>query len=58
MLLIKNSNIWSISSVYLEDNLELFLTKYEESLLRTIYLYLGVPFILDKKICNVFESGF
>ena len=44
MLSIKNSSILNTSStVYLEDDLELLFTKYEESLPRTTYLYLGVP---------------
>ena len=34
------------SSVYLEDDSKLFLTKYEESLPRTTYLFLGVPPVL------------
>ena len=45
MLSIKNSNILKTSFSVLLEDLEsvFFLTKYEESLPRSTYLYLGVP---------------
>ena len=49
----KNSSILKTSSVCFEDDLELFFTKYEESLSRTVYLYmyLGVPSFFEKQRC-------